>query len=51
MQAIKREGQPEDLCGALVFLASDESAWMTGETINIDGGWADEFSFSDEINQ
>lgn len=39
-QVIKREGVPEDLCGALIFLASDDSSWVTGETINVDGGWS-----------
>ena len=34
-----RLGQPEDLMGAIVFLASDASALMTGTSIIIDGGW------------
>ncbi len=33
-----RIGQPEDLTKALIFLASDDSAWMTGECIIIAGG-------------
>lgn len=33
-----RLGEPEDIAGAVVFLASPESAMMTGQTINIDGG-------------
>jgi NAD(P)-dependent dehydrogenase (short-subunit alcohol dehydrogenase family) len=37
-QAIKRYQQPEDLLGVLVFLASEASAWMTGQTILADGG-------------
>ena len=34
-----RVGQVEDLMGAVVFLASDASAMMTGSAILIDGGW------------
>lgn len=37
-----RIGQPEDLMGAVVFLASDASALMTGSTMVIDGGWTAE---------
>jgi NAD(P)-dependent dehydrogenase (short-subunit alcohol dehydrogenase family) len=33
-----RFGTPEEIAGALVFLASDESAFMTGSEIVIDGG-------------
>ncbi len=32
-------GDPEDLVGGLVFLASPASDWVTGHTLNIDGGW------------
>lgn len=35
---LKRPGQPNDLDGAIVFLASDASAYMTGQTLLIDGG-------------
>jgi len=31
-------GQPVDLCGALLFLASSASDWMTGQTLSLDGG-------------
>lgn len=34
-----RLGQVEDLMGAIVFLASDASALMTGTSVVIDGGW------------
>ena len=34
-----RLGQVEDLMGAIVFLASDASALMTGTSLVIDGGW------------
>jgi NAD(P)-dependent dehydrogenase (short-subunit alcohol dehydrogenase family) len=33
-----RFGKPEDIAGLAVFLASDESAWMTGAAIPVDGG-------------
>jgi len=32
-------GQPQDLQGAAVFLASSASDYMTGYTIAVDGGW------------
>jgi gluconate 5-dehydrogenase len=35
---LKRPGQPADLDGAIVFLASDASAYMTAQTLLIDGG-------------
>ena len=34
-----RIGQPKDIAGAAVFLASDDSAWITGETFVISGGY------------
>lgn len=37
-QAIRRPGTPDDLVGALVYLAGDESAFTTGQTLIIDGG-------------
>jgi len=33
-----RFGQPQDVAGLAVFLASDESSWMTGTAIPLDGG-------------
>lgn len=36
--AIKRRQTAEDLVGAIVFLASDDAAFVTGQTINVDGG-------------
>lgn len=39
MQAIKRTQMPEDLTGALSFLVSDDAAFMTGQTLYVDGGW------------
>lgn len=35
---LKRGGTPEDVANACVFLASDLSAYVTGQTLNVDGG-------------
>lgn len=37
-RAIKRVEVPEDLVGTVVFLASDDAAFITGQTIVVDGG-------------
>ena len=33
-----RIGEPEEVASLIAFLASEESGWITGETISIDGG-------------
>jgi 3-oxoacyl-[acyl-carrier protein] reductase len=40
LQAIKRSGTPEDQAGVVSFLASDDAAFITGQTILADGGQA-----------
>ncbi len=37
-QAIKRLGDPEDVTGAVLFLTSDDAAFITGQAIVVDGG-------------
>lgn len=37
-RALKREAAPGDMIGPMVFLCSDESAFMTGQTVVVDGG-------------
>lgn len=37
-RSIKRDGLPDDLVGGLIFLASSESDFMTGQTVAVDGG-------------
>jgi 3-oxoacyl-[acyl-carrier protein] reductase len=38
LQCIKRRQQPRDLVGPLLFFASDDSAFVTGQTLCVDGG-------------
>ena len=37
-QIVKRAELPPDVAGTLVFLVSDESVFITGQTINVNGG-------------
>jgi 3-oxoacyl-[acyl-carrier protein] reductase len=39
-RAIQREETPADLVGAIIFLASPESDFITGQSIPVDGGSA-----------
>ncbi|WP_053207709.1 SDR family NAD(P)-dependent oxidoreductase [Jiangella muralis] len=39
VQALKRRGTAADLAGAFVYLAGDESAFVTGQVLTVDGGW------------
>ncbi|HTR88165.1 MAG TPA: SDR family oxidoreductase [Reyranella sp.] len=38
MQVMKRIGQPADVASVVAFLASDQSRWITGDTVHVDGG-------------
>jgi NAD(P)-dependent dehydrogenase (short-subunit alcohol dehydrogenase family) len=38
IQALKRVAQPDDIAGAVAFLASDDARWVTGDTLRVDGG-------------
>lgn len=38
-QALKRRGTPDDIGNLMTFLASDASSFITGQMIEIDGGW------------
>lgn len=36
---VGRIGKPDDIANAALFLASDDSSYMTGSTVFVDGGW------------
>jgi 3-oxoacyl-[acyl-carrier protein] reductase len=38
VQALKRVAQPDDIAPVVAFLASDDARWITGDTIQVDGG-------------
>jgi NAD(P)-dependent dehydrogenase (short-subunit alcohol dehydrogenase family) len=38
-QAVKRRGTPSDIANALMFIASDAAGFISGQTLNVDGGW------------
>jgi len=38
-QSIKRRGEVEDVARAIAFFASDDSSFVTGQTLLVDGGW------------
>ena len=39
-QAVGRMGRPEEIAAAALYLASDESSFVTGSALMIDGGWS-----------
>jgi 3-oxoacyl-[acyl-carrier protein] reductase len=39
VQSLKRRGTADDLTGTFVYLAGDDSAFVTGQVLTVDGGW------------
>jgi NAD(P)-dependent dehydrogenase (short-subunit alcohol dehydrogenase family) len=37
--ALRATGDPDELCGALLLFCSPAGAWITGQVLNVDGGW------------
>jgi 3-oxoacyl-[acyl-carrier protein] reductase len=38
-QSVKRRGAPEDVANVMLFFASEGAGFVTGQTLNVDGGW------------
>jgi NAD(P)-dependent dehydrogenase (short-subunit alcohol dehydrogenase family) len=38
-QAVKRRGRPGDIATAVLFFAGEDSGFITGQLIAVDGGW------------
>jgi len=38
MTALRRHGQPADIADVVAFFASDDSRWVTGQTLEVNGG-------------
>ena len=49
VQPIRRAGLPQDIAHAALWLASDESSFVTGTTIVVDGGWTAAASPPEEL--
>ncbi len=39
LTALGRYGQPHEVASLVVFLAGPEATYITGATLNVDGGW------------
>ncbi|MGI9387538.1 MAG: SDR family oxidoreductase, partial [Methyloligellaceae bacterium] len=37
-KVIPRDGEPEDIANAVLFFASEEADWITGQTLSVNGG-------------
>ena len=37
--ALKRNGRPEEVAGLIAFLLGDDSSYITGNSVSVDGGW------------
>lgn len=37
---LERLGKPEEIANVMLFLASEQSSYMTGSTVKVDGGWS-----------
>jgi 3-oxoacyl-[acyl-carrier protein] reductase len=39
-QSVKRNGRPQDIAHAILFLCEEASDWINGQTLQVDGGWS-----------